>query len=197
MFKSKKIIVWGIVFLLVLTILTQVIGADVKQSCINSGGTYVGAYPHEYCYNAPYPNGALPDEIVCPEGSTYISLYSFESGFPSLVSCSYVNLGGSMEKDGRCKFFTVDDTYLGGTVSVTGLGAPNILRLKNANGIYKLPVVLSSVERNDETGVWSAEFATIDPLTSQPLVPPGTYNAGCFGANGTADGFGLEVTITR
>lgn len=200
MFKLKKMYFWGPVLLLI-AILIPVISISAidmtpQQRCEFLTGTYMGNYPLEICYNIPYPNGSVPDEITCPEGTNYISLFTFDGAGPYLKACGFVDLSVNMEKQGRCKFFTVSDAYLGGTVSVTGLGAPSVLRLKNENGIYKLPVILDSIDRDDTTGKWSAEFATIDPLTSQPLVPPGTYSAGCFGSNGTA-GTSLEVIITR
>ena len=111
-------------------------------------------------------------------------------------TCGYVEFGG-MEKEGRCKFFSVADGYLGGTVEVEGLGLPSVLRLVNEEHIYKLPLIESSVERDDVTGRWTAQFATIDPATGQPLVSPGTYFVSCYGSNGTASGAGMQVTITR
>ncbi len=202
MFKLNKMYLWGAVLLLI-AILIPVIsitanGLTPKESCEFVNGTYVADFSFEICYNIVYPNGKIPDEISCPEGTNYVTLYTIGGEGPYLNTCGYVELNrGTLEEQKRCKFFTGSDAYLGGTVSASGLGVPSVLRLKNANGVYKLPVILSTVKRDDATGIWTAEFATIDPLTSQPLVPPGDYKGGCFGTNGTADGGGMKVTISR
>jgi hypothetical protein len=191
MFKSKKIIIFLVILLIGVIIIPVFAFSTAEGNCHKAGGIYIDNYPYEYCYNI-----SDPDALAWGGCKDYVNIYTFEGNGPYLLGCGLKIFGG-LEKEGRCKFFSVDDAYLGGTVRVTGLGAPSILRLKNENGIYKLPVVEGSINKDDVTGEWSAEFATIDPFTSQPLVPPGFYYAGCFGDNGTADGAGLKVTITR
>ena len=76
------------------------------------------------------------------------------------------------------------EAYLGGTIEIEGMGAPSFLRLKGNGVTYKLPVVPGSIKQLDN-GTFTAEFYTIDPFTSQPLVAPGEYRAEVFGKNGS------------
>jgi hypothetical protein len=202
--KSKKIFVLSLllVFILVtLTMVNVVSGNDISSEeaiiCSSMGGVYVAA--ENKCYNAWAPTE------ICPDGYATINFgfvplhgQDFSLSREALpYVCGYVNLNGSLEKEGRCKFFSVEDGYVGGTVGASGLGSVSILRLVNSEHVYKLPVIESSIVRDDVTGQWTAEFATIDPTTGQPLVSVGTYDVSCFGANGTASGAGMKVNITR
>ena len=105
--------------------------------------------------------------------------------------------GVTMDDAGVCKFFEVKTGFVGGTIEASGLGVPSVMRLKVDGKIFVLPVIESSIVRDAVTGKWTAQFATIDSGTGQPLVPDGEFEVGCFGANGTADGSGTKVTITR
>ena len=205
--RSKKIFVlalMGLSIMLTLTIVTVVSGngeiSPLESACNNLGGVYVAA--DNKCYNAWAPTE------ICPDGYATLNYVQYEAFTPlhgarfSLAQevppyvCGYVELGG-LEKEGRCKFFSVEDGYVGGTVEASGLGTASILRLVDSEHVYKLPVIESSVVRDDVTGIWTAEFTTIDPATGQPLVTVGTYDVSCFGTGGTANGSGMKVTITR
>jgi hypothetical protein len=95
-----------------------------------------------------------------------------------------------------CKLLSVESAYLGGTVKTKGVGAPNSLKMRNKETgvLYVLPMVSRS---EAYSGIWEAEFATIDPTTSQPLVAPGEYMVYCYGEGGTASGSGQMITISR
>ena len=206
--RSKKIFVlvlMGLSFILTLAIVTVVSGngeiSPLESACNNLGGVYVAA--DNKCYNAWVPTEICPDGYMTLNYIQSVAFtplhgakFSLTQEVPPYV-CGYVNLNGSLEKEGRCKFFSVEDGYVGGTVEASGLGTASILRLVDSEHMYKLPVIESSVVRDDVTGIWTAEFATIDPATGQPLVTVGTYDVSCFGANGTASGAGMMVNITR
>ena len=113
------------------------------------------------------------------------------------ITCGYVGGAKTLEGQGVCKFFEIEDATLGESIKTSGLGTPTVLRLKVEGKTYKLPVIESTIVRDDVTSKWTAEFATVDPKTSQPLVPAGTFDVRCFGASGTASGGSVEVTITR
>lgn len=200
---KKNILIILMIFILSVSLLLSGCTSveQTVQDCATFGGTLVKKSNIYYCYNTfhstPQDLFSCADDFVsykvdiskfAPDGSVSVA--------PILVSCGFTEIPiYSMKSEGVCKFFSISDAYLGNTVTATGLGAPSLIRLQNDSGSYKLPVVSS--EYDAEGKVWTAEFATIDPLTSQPLVPPGTYSAGCFGDNGTASGGGWTVTISR
>jgi hypothetical protein len=172
----------------------------MKERCDAFQGDFEIVSPGiTYCRNIP---AALMTETTCSEGTyaeefgkyigedPYIYAYS-----DSCVTSISEELKG-MDKQGLAKINTIpSEAYLGGTIKVEGMGAPSFLRLKAAGVTYKLPVVPGSIMQLDN-GTFTAEFYTIDPVTSQPLVAPGTYLADLFGSNGPA-GSQFEITISR
>ena len=110
-------------------------------------------------------------------------------------------VGGSsapltLKEQGVCKFISINDASLGNTISANLKGVTTFIRLQLNGKTYKLPFVPNSSSQNAD-GTWYAEYYTIDPTTSQPLIPPGTYNASCYGDGGTANNNTQTITITR
>jgi hypothetical protein len=179
---------------------------QASQACTTFGGTFVYNAANEtgVCYNL---QDAWTLRHVCgSEDYGYITIYADKNKIGGTISdpltymtnshCGFIDLSQkTIEQQGRCKFSSVGDAYLGGTVSTTGMGAPNILRLQANGKTFKLPVIESSINQLDD-GTFKAEYYTIDPLTSQPLVQPGAYKADCMGTGGTA-GTQFDITITR
>ncbi len=112
------------------------------------------------------------------------------------IICGYVDLSPQTVKEQKvCKFIEVQDSVLGQTIIATGRGIPTTLRLIKNNVIYKLPVLENTVQQFDN-GTFIAEFATIDNITSQTLIPTGTFAADCFGPDGPS-GQQHKINITR
>jgi hypothetical protein len=151
--------------------------------------------------NMDLPPGCIPGTLGTEKGEF------LEGQDPNnrITDSCYVDLGyedtpvvpkEGMKKEGVAKIIYIpSEAYLGGTIKIEGMGAPSYLRLKADGVIYKLPVVPNSVNQLDD-GTFVAEFYTIDPVTSQPLVAPGTYQADVFGENGTASA-SFQITISR
>lgn len=164
------------------------------------GGVYDGA--NSLCINAKIETERCPDGYATyflGGEARFVPLHGAKfslSRFHMDYTCGYVSFA-DLEGQGVCKFFDIEGGHVGGTIKASGLGSPSFLRLKVGNKIYKLPVIESTIVRDDTTAKWTAEFATVDPKTGQPLVPEGDYEVGCFGMNGTASGGGMDVTITR
>ena len=209
--KTLLVIVFSMIAVLVLgQIMVAANGATLEelasQACTSFGGTFIynAAKETAVCYNLQ-DNWTL--RHVCgSEEYGYITLYGDKNKIGATINdpltymtnfhCGFIDLSQkTIEQQGRCKFTSVSDGYLGGTVSTTGMGAPNILRLQANGKIFKLPVVESSINQLDD-GTFKAEYYTIDPFTSQPLVQPGAYKADCMGSGGTA-GLQFDITITR
>lgn len=197
-YKNFGIVLLVVIIVFTIFAVTYQVNADysLEGSCIyDEQGVYYFFDGREFCINATQGR-----EFGCL-GEDYFSYYMDLGGEPTLIQCGYLNFQSTpstLEHSARCKFFSVSDGYVGGTIEVSGLGAPSMLRLKNENGTYKLPVLVDTIKRDDTTGQWTAEFSTRNLSTSQPLVPEGTYDAGCFGTNGTADGSGkFTVVIYR
>lgn len=172
----------------------------MRDRCSSFQGDFEIASPGiTYCGNIP---AALMTEISCSEGTfaeefgRYIGEYPYIYAYSDSCVASTSKEPKGMDKQGVAKInYIPSEAYLGGTIRVEGMGAPSFLRLKANGVIYKLPVIPSSIKQLDN-GKFTAEFYTIDPTTSQPLVAPGSYQADVFGENGTASAR-FQITITR
>ena len=174
-----------------------------KSECEEAGGTYKSLGDgkgvcteltedwtvNRVCGNSNYDYVTLFGDYAHGNNPTYPLDYVVDytcGNFPRL----------SLKEQGTAKIKTIaSEAYLGGTIKVSGVGVPSFLRLKANGVIYKLPVIPGSIQQLPD-GTFTAEFYTINPLTSQPFVGPGSYLADCFGAFGPAGGQ-FEITITR
>ena len=103
----------------------------------------------------------------------------------------------TLKEAGICKFISIDNTAsIGNPITATGKGITAYLRLEANHTYTKLPVIPGSQTLTAD-GDWQAQYYTIDPTTSQPLVAPGTYTVACFGEGGTANANNQTITITR
>jgi hypothetical protein len=181
--------------------------AAIAGMCAEFGGTYISnGNGTGTCYNL---TDAWTLRHHCEEGEAAgaITLYGdvdksndIENPLTYVTKsvCGFVEIpsNSSLIGKGVAKINTISSkVYLGDTIKVTGMGAPTILRLQGNGTTYKLPLVLGSVKQLED-GTFTAEFYTIDPATSQPLVAPGKYKADIFGSNGPA-GAQFDITIVR
>lgn len=204
--KKSKLLVVVLLLVIIILVANQFVLADYNTAvswCDGWGGTlsYIGrgTDPKYGDFDLYACSNAFSAEAVrvlgCGQEVTNIRVYDNNN-----VTGYFLGDCGTEEKTlverGVAKINTIPtEVYLGGTIKVTGMGAPSFLRLKGNGTTYKLPVVPGSVKQLED-GTFTAEFYTIDPTTSQPLVAPGTYKADIFGSNGPA-GKQFDITITR
>ena len=210
--KSKRIVFVVIFVLIAILAINQfVLAAPIDpealaaQTCAQYGGTFVLTGEGKgVCYN--FADAWAVNRVCGSEDYGYVTLFgdinnpggNLNSGLSFVTNhvCGFVDFSQkSIKEQGRCKFTSIESGYLGGTISVTGMGAPSVLRLKSGDVTYKLPVVVGSIKQNAD-GSFTADYYTIDPFTSQPLVQPGAYQADCLGAGGPA-GVQFDITIGR
>lgn len=149
------------------------------------GGTWGGSTPDEIgakCIGSPFHS-----DTICGNPAMVFDL-TYTGGFIiDFSSCRYPVIRVGMRRAGICKLVSIDDAYLGGTITTTLKGLPSTLKLKADGKTYVLPVVPGSVMANGD-GTYIAQFYTMDPVTGQALVPAGDYSARCHGTGGSNDG---------
>ena len=205
--NTRKIIVFS-GFIVVVLLTLSVVSAknnymDESTFCTEVfGGVYNPT--NNLCYNVKVSTEMCPDGYATynmfePIAYTPLHGAQFSLALTEIeYTCGYTGSSAALplDKKGVAKITMMPvKSYLGGTIKIEGKGAPSFLRLKANGVIYKLPVVPGSIKQLDD-GTFIAEFYTIDPFTSQPLVAPGEYIAELFGVNGPAGG-GFSITILR
>lgn len=183
-------------------------GISYEGDCSSRGGIFIADLGGGVagCFNIT--DAASLIEYSCPSyvnliygGTPFGSYCGYEPPgdnnclLSGLIACE-PNTEKSLTQRKMCKLLVAESAYLGGTVKTKGLGAPSSLKMrsKETGVVYVLPLVTRT---EAFSGIWEAEFATIDPQTGQPLVAPGEYMIYCYGEGGTASGSGQMITISR
>lgn len=179
------------------------IEAYAKSECEEAGGTYSSKGDGKAVCTGLTEDWTV-DRVCGTDAYDYVTLYGEYSSTGNInypldyvvdYTCGFFDRG-TLAGKGVAKINSAPETAaLGGTIAITGSGAPSFLRLKADGVTYKLPVIPGSVKQLPD-GTFTAEFYTIDPVTNQPLVAPGDYKADVFGVNGPAGGQ-FKMSITR
>lgn len=166
--------------------------ASTSQSiCESISGVWKGSTPDEIGAECWTQDAIWISIIGCEPGQWAVGtsvapgVLGFLIGYCKPVIPVILNYG--MERKGICKLVSIEDGYLGGTITATIKGSPSVLKLKADGKTYVLPLVPGSVVFNGD-GTSTAQFYTLDPVTGQALVPAGDYTARCHGTNGSNDG---------